>query len=111
MGIDDGFDSRGGQSGRENLVDVVTSTAFLVVAEADPLVLAWVVWAMARARVMPDRLIGMTSDRDEHYFLTIEVVDLERTAREDLIERLSAIDGIHDVRVIEKPPWPLGGAG
>lgn len=90
------------------MVDVVTSTAFLVVAEADPLVLARVVWAMARARVMPDRLIGMASERDEHYFLTIEVIDLGREEREDLAERLSAIAGIHDVRVVEKPPWPLG---
>lgn len=88
------------------MVDVITSTAFLVVAEADPLVLARVVWALARARIVPARLIGMTSERDEHYFLTIEVADLAREAREDLAERLTGIAGVHDVRVIDKPPWP-----
>ena len=90
------------------MVDVVTSTAFLVVAEADPLVLARVVWALARARIVPDRLIGMTSERDEHYFLTIEIVDLARETREDLSELLAGIAGIHDVRIIDKPPWPSG---
>lgn len=92
------------------MVDVITSTTFLVVAEADPQVLARVVWALARARILPDRLIGMTSERDEHYFLTVEVGALPRESREDFAERLGAIVGVHDVRIIDKPPWPTGAA-
>lgn len=85
------------------MVDVATATTILTVAEVDAAVFAHVASALARAGIVADRMIGTTSERDGHYFLTIGVANLPREARDTLLVRLDGIDGVHDVRILDKP--------
>ena len=83
--------------------DQTPTTAFAIVTRAEPHTLVRVLTLFARLDLMPARLIGMTSVREAKLSLTIEVADLAREERENLVARLASLLGVLEVRAMDKP--------
>ncbi|MSP82044.1 MAG: hypothetical protein EXQ94_03680 [Alphaproteobacteria bacterium] len=86
------------------------TTAFAIIARADPHTLVRIVTLFARLDVMPTRLIAMTTSREPQLALTIEVPDLAREERENLVARIASLLGVVEVRAMDKPLHPTYGS-
>jgi hypothetical protein len=92
--------------GAQLTADQTPTTAFAIIARADPHTLVRIVTLFARLDIMPSRIIGMTLSREPQIAITIEVPDLAREDRENLEARIASLMGVVEVRVMDKPIHP-----
>ena len=77
--------------------------ALTVVARADIATLERVVGALGALGLAFHKLVFMTSPDGRQATYTIEVAGLDHDGRDVLVERLAALPGVDDARVLDRP--------